>query len=533
MKIKSFAGILIVIIVIHGQRELFGQNEDLKGIYFPKINYDCSEIPVYNNSKNRLPNPILEENSEWIDMYWKCWEIAFQHFKKPSATSPFVSNIMDEAFNENIFQWDMIFMVMFARYGHDVFPAVNSLDNFYCRQHITGYMCREISEIDGSDFVYEGRKNTINPPLFSWAEVESFKITGDMSRFEMVLPVLEQYVEWLNRDGDLLSANGKEWYNYGRRAANSVHHLYWNTGLGSGMDNTPRGGNGWVDMSCQMVIQYTNLAMMSRILGQERKETYFINEAKKIADRINQYCWDENDGLYYDVDSAGNPVKWKTAGCFWPMLAGIASKEQCTRLVSHLTDTAAFWRRNVFPTLAADQTMYNPKGEYWLGSVWSPTNYMIIKGLENNGYEELATKSTYKYLTEMYCVFDRTQTVWENYSPEYCSPGSIAKPDFVGWTGIGPIALLIENILGFRVNGFDQTLTWFITRTDDHGIENLKVGNANVNALCTKRESEDDLLFLSVSSDKELKLIVHFNHGIKQFDLVPGEHQLTIDETGY
>lgn len=498
-------------------------------MYFTKKVYDSTEIPVFKDSKHRLPKPILEENAEWIAMYWKCWEIAFQHFKKPSEGSPFISNIMDEAFNENIFQWDMIFMVMFARYGHDIFPAVNSLDNFYCRQHTSGYICREISEKDGSDFVYEGRKNTINPPLFGWAEAESFKVTGDMSRFKMVLPVLEKYVEWLNRDGDLISANGEEWYNYGRRAANSVHSLYWNTGLGSGMDNTPRGGDGWVDMSCQMVIQYNNLALMSKILGKKSKEIFFKNEAKKIADRINTFCWDEEDGLYYDVDSAGNQVKWKTAGCFWPMLAGIASKEQCDRLVSHLVDTTSFWRRNVFPALAADQSLYEPKGGYWLGSVWAPTNYAIIKGLEYNGYEELATEATYRYLTEMYCVFESTQTVWENYSPDYCLPGSVAKADFVGWSGIGPIALLIENILGFRVNEADQSLTWYITRTDRHGIENLKVGDTTVNAVCEKRTNDDDPLSLSISTDQALQLLIHYNNQIKQFDLVPGEHELKIE----
>jgi len=47
-----------------------------------------------------------------------------------------------------------------------------------------------------------GWKNTINPPLFAWAECESFKVTGDNSRFAHILPVLEKYVEFLNRDGD-------------------------------------------------------------------------------------------------------------------------------------------------------------------------------------------------------------------------------------------------------------------------------------------------------------------------------------------
>jgi len=386
---------------IFNQSLLQGQNQTERGTYFLKTSYSGGNIPDFNESKDELPQPVITDNAEWLDMYWKCWELAFDHFKKPPKGSPFVSNILDEAFKKNIYQWDMIFMVMFARYGHHVFPAVNSLDNFYTRQHSSGYICREISEKIGEDFVFKGRKHTINPPLFSWAEMESFENTGDKTRFEMVLPVLEKYVEWLKRDGTPEQANDeKHWNEYGRRAGNSVHKLYWNTGFGSGMDNTPRGGNGWVDMSCQMVIQYNNLASMCNILGKHEKEQYFKEEAKKIADRINTYCWDEEDGLYYDVDSAGNHVKWKTSGCFWPMLAGIASKKQCDKLVEHLKDPSEFWRKNVFPTLAADQEKYNPRGGYWLGGVWAPTNYMIIKGLEENGYEDFAREASERYVDE-------------------------------------------------------------------------------------------------------------------------------------
>lgn len=45
-------------------------------------------------------------------------------------------------------------------------------------------------------------------------------------------------------------------------------------------------------------------------------------------------------------------------------------------------------------------------------------------------------------------VFNDTGTVWENYSPEEAAPGSPAKPDFCGWGGLGPVAVLFEFIFG-------------------------------------------------------------------------------------
>ena len=252
-------------------------------------------------------------------MYWKTWELAFYHFKKPSIGSPFVSNYIDEAFAPNIFQWDTFFMIMFARYANHIFPSIESLDNFYCRQYENGYICREIVEATGEDFVFEGREHTVNPPLFSWAEMENFKITGDKSRFEKVLPVLEKYAEWLEKY---------------RKKENTKHNLYWQTGLGSGMDNTPRSGSGWVDMSSQMVMMYDDMSKMCSYLNLKDKEELYHEKAKEISLRINQFMWNEEDGLYYDVDDEGNQIKWKTAACFWPMLAGVADQHKAEKLLN-------------------------------------------------------------------------------------------------------------------------------------------------------------------------------------------------------
>jgi hypothetical protein len=192
---------------------IYSQYEDtgIRGKYFSKKIFAETPIPNFESEKINLPSPILDDNPEWINLYWKTWELAFAHYKNPPKGSPFVSAYIDEAFAPNIFQWDTFFMIMFARYANHIFPAIQSLDNFYCRQYENGYICREIVESTGEDFVYERRDNTVNPPLFSWAEMENFNITGDKSRFESVLPVLEKYAEWLEKY---------------RKKENTKHNLY-------------------------------------------------------------------------------------------------------------------------------------------------------------------------------------------------------------------------------------------------------------------------------------------------------------------
>ncbi len=322
--------------------------DEARGMYFAKKNYTPEPLPIFAESRGKLPSPVIDGRPELVAMYWKCWELAYTHMRQPKPDSGYVSNYLDAAFNGDIFQWDTIFMIMFGRYGDSEFRAIQSLDNFYARQHVSGYICRQIHP-NGADKYYAGPAASVNPPLFSWAEVESFHLTGDKSRFAAVLPVLEKYVEWLNTDGDPKGYNDQpDWIAHGRRAAGSVHQLYWNTPLGSGMDNVPRSGNGWVDMSCQMVMQYNDLATMSDELGLPDKAAAFRQEAKDIGDRINKWCWNEQDGFYYDVQNDGTQFKVKTSGGFWPMIAGITTKEQSDKLLAHLKNEKEFWRPFVF-----------------------------------------------------------------------------------------------------------------------------------------------------------------------------------------
>ena len=516
---------------------IYPQYEDtgIRGKYFSKKIITETPIPNFESEKINLPSPILDDNPEWINLYWKTWELAFAHYKNPPKGSPFVSAYIDEAFAPNIFQWDTFFMIMFARYANHIFPAIQSLDNFYCRQYENGYICREIVEATGGDFVFEGRDNTVNPPLFSWAEMENFNITGDKSRFESVLPVLEKYAEWLEKY---------------RKKENTKHNLYWQTGLGSGMDNTPRKGSGWVDMSAQMVMMYNDMGKMCDELIQNQNPTakllidlknksdIFREKASKIGELINKFMWNEEDGLYYDIDDKGNQIKCKTVACFWPMLAGVADLHQAERLLQNLKDPHTFWRKISFPSLAADQNEYRADGAYWLGSVWAPTNVMIIKGLDKYGFgndnayifNEFATLATEEYLKGINEVYKKTGTIWENYSPEAFARGVWSRPDFVGWTGCGPIELLIENILGFRPNGAENSLVWQSTRIDRHGIEYLRFGDIVISLICNKRESVFSPMDLTISNNKNLKLVIRNLLGNEKIlELGPGQHRMKIE----
>lgn len=520
-----------------------------RGVYFYKKKYVPTPIPTYAEMKPLLPRPVMDDNPEWVDMYYKAWEIGIGNIKSPVAGSPLVSNFYDENFGGDIFQWDMLFMTIFGRYAEHVFPGIESLDNFYCRQHVSGCITRCIDEATGADNGDEDSDNIINPPLFAYAELLNYKITCDTLRLRRVLPVLEKYEEFVE-----LKRNGSD----------TPHGLYWNNGQASGMDNLPRDigrenlhhandHQGWADMSSQVVIQCRSLADICHVLaaaeqtaekreGYNKKAEYYEAKAERISGLMNKWLWSDTDGFYHDVDTLGVQTQWKTIAAFWPMLADVTDKDKDAHLAAHLQDPSSFWRDNVFPALAADQEYYSPRGGYWCGGVWAPSNYAVIKGLEKRGMDALAHLSSMRYVNAVFEVYKQTGTFWENYAPEknngkynHGTDESDINPcrrDFIGWTGLAPISLLIENVLGFRVDAPENTVTFDLRRLDRHGIEGLHFAKTTASVIVSERADSKAAVELAVTTDRPFTLVVRRDADEKSIAVAAGTHKYRLPALG-
>ena len=83
---------------------------------------------------------------------------------------------------------------------------------------------------------------------------------------------------------------------------------------------------------------------------------------------------------------------------------------------------------------------------------------------------------------------------------------SLVAPDFVGWAGLGPIALLIENIIGIQAEVPNRRIEWHLTRTDRHGINSLWLGKmGKVDLIASPRSARNDAVTITVStSDDEI-----------------------------
>ena len=468
-----------------------------------RMRAENTPLPIYDEVKDRLPRPVWEGHNDVLACYDSTWELAFKNLRTPNAESGFVSNFIDTAFNGYLFMWDSAFIAMFGRYGSSVFNFQKTLDNFYSHQHKDGFICREICENEPGEQFQRDDPASTGPNIMAWCEWEYYQLTGDKERLANVFYPLLAYHKWLHlnrtwRDGS-----------------------YWTCGLACGMDNAPRVAEGydnysshghaiWVDACIQMVISGKALIEMGKILGHEEDIDWLEQEVSMLTELINEKLWSEDDAFYYDMWRDGLSGV-KSIGAYWSLLADIVPAERLPRLISHLENPREFKRPHRVPSLSADHPQYREDGSYWRGAVWAPTNYMVLKGLERVGYNELAHEIGCNTLDNVVDVFVKTGTLWENYSPEHQSPGQPAKADFVGWTGLIPIAVLIEYVIGITADAQNNEIVWRINLTERHGVERYPFGGKVVELLCEARDNADEEPCVTVKCDTSVKVRVIWN----------------------
>ena len=465
---------------------------------------ESQPIPRYEQIKDRLPWPIWDKHEEALRCYEKTWSLAFDHVRKAEPKSGFVSHFIDTAFNGYLFMWDSSFIVMYGKYASRIFDFQKTLDNFYARQHKDGFICRELCESEAGDQFQRDDPSSTGPNILPWAEWEYYILTGDQERLAKVFDPLMAYHHWLSLN--------RTWPN----------GAYWSTGWACGMDNQPRLPKGedvsfshghmiWHDACIQMLMSDEILIKMGKVLSREDETLELQKESIRLRALINESLWDDKDAFYHDMNKDGTLNSTKSIGAYWALLADCVPSQRLERFISHLSDPKLFNRPYRIPSLSADDPAYQKDGAYWQGGIWAPTNYMVLKGLEHVGQHELAYEIACNTLDQVITVYQKTGTLWENYAPESANPGNPAKPDFVGWTGLIPIAVLFEFVLGIKPNAQDDTLIWHVRRLERHGVIRYPLKSGIADLICEARSSLDEEPHITIKADFPLTLTLIYN----------------------
>lgn len=223
---------------------------------------------------------------------------------------------------------------------------------------------------------------------------------------------------------------------------------FWLDDFAIGVDNDPctffrpDGSSASIFLNCLMYMELSAVAKLGEMLGLDDKKSAYGQKAENLKQAIQEHCWDERDGIFYNVDinllpidptqkiHSGCPRHWSTLiqrievwACFMPMWAGIATPEQAQRIVKeHYLDPKTFYAPYGVRTLSKMEKMYaviksgNPS--CWLGPVWGISNYMVFDGLVRYGYIQEAKELAQKTVTMFGRDIENNGEMHEYYDPE-------------------------------------------------------------------------------------------------------------------
>lgn len=196
----------------------------------------------------------------------------------------------------------------------------------------------------------------------------------------------------------------------------------------------------------------------------------------------------------------------------WAGLAGIAPPDRARRLAAALEDPATFAAPCGTRSLAKGDFGYEPDGgNYWRGGVWCITDWMIVRGLYAYGLSDVAHRLACRHVLAIASVHADTGTIWESYDPERLAPGKLygqlVRREFVGFSGVTPIAMLVRDVFGIDVT--PGRIVWKVRLLERHGIENLTLPDGNVVSLiCEQRKSADEKPVVHVTSTRPIEVKV-------------------------
>jgi alpha,alpha-trehalase len=354
-------------------------------------------------------------------------------------------------FNE-MYGWDSYFIQLGLLRDDDISLAKDMADNFV-------YEIRNYGKILNANRTYYLTRS--QPPFFTQMLLGVFERTKDRGWLRKALPAIEEYYRFWTTEPHLVRETGlSRYYDLGngpapevvaaeRDAQGRTHYelvkeyfrthevndydvsQYYNRQTDeltplfykgdrsmreSGFDPSNRFGPFSIDiihynpvcLNSLLYLMEMQTAEIMGILGLEKGAGTWRKRAIDRAERMNRLMWDAEDALYYDYDFARKRLrKYPFLTSFYPLWAGIATREQAARVAGNLTR---------FEQPGGLQTSTASSGNQWDAPFgWAPLQLIAVKGLRRYGFDEAADRIAIKFLSLVRDEYLKSGTIVEKY----------------------------------------------------------------------------------------------------------------------
>ncbi len=361
-----------------------------------------------------------------------------------------------------IFAWDSFFNALET--------AVES--SFHAQQIIAAVLSTQYpnGNIPNWRSRFNGTPDRSQPPVGSYIVLKLFLRTGDFDFLRRCYPSLKKWhnfwrspgaiglprrdgnndglLEWGSDTELVLSRKFPTWENN----VSGKQRAMWESGQDdlpnwdeAGFDDT----TGTMTMNCLdlnslYALDAWSLAQIARFLKEESAYEEYMNEYNRLKLLINRVLWNESEGFYFDRHWNGQFSRRKAASNFYPLLARIPDQTRAQMMERRLLNPKEFWGEYVLPTISRDDPAFKDQ-QYWRGTIWPPTNYLIYQGLKAYGFDVVASELAKKSADLFLRAWKTFQICPENFDSRTGEPGG---QKFQSW---GPLFALmaLEEYLDF------------------------------------------------------------------------------------
>lgn len=380
---------------------------------------------------------IIRENYKECEKYirknWRVLTARSVKNKKLLIGLPnaYVCPSRDE-FDKKMYYWDSYFIILGLVCDGKMALAKGMAENLF-------YLFNTYEFIPQSNRFYHLGKS--NPPFLTSIIKEVYSVTEDTT--------------WLRNAVKVAVCEYEKVWTYGFRMTKTGLSRYWEPSHTheqaedeSGWDRTTRFLNTClhinpVDLNSLLYRYEKDISQFFLLLNNRKKARLWNRKAANRKKLINQYMWDKKQGFFFDYNFQKNKkmAVWSCAG-FFPLWAGIASKEQAIHLKRNLKHFE--YAGGLVTTRQKYLKGESHQWDYPIG--WACLHWIVIKGLLDYGFREDAERICSKWLNTCKKVFEKTGAFWEKYNVVNPGTGKVGRYPIqsgFGWTN-GVFVKLLE-----------------------------------------------------------------------------------------
>ena len=349
---------------------------------------------------------------------------------------------------QEMYYWDSYFANTGLLIRGDVEQAKHNVDN------LRYLLDRYTFVLNGNN---KGFEYNSQPPFLAKMIREVYDVTGDKVWLKSCYDSLKkENIFWTEKRNTEFGLNhydceplSEQMVKNGRRdLAERIGYLPDCTDEEIARGNFSAGESGWdfnprmrhetykyapADLNSLLYIQEHELAQFAGELGLWDEQKYWNDRKARRAELCRQYLQGQ-DGVFYDYHMEKKERNGiVSAACFYPLYAGMATKEEAEKAVAVLP------RIEMTYGVAACEKCEYIKGNFQWGypNGWPPMQRIVAEGLLRYGYVDEARRIGEKYIALVDHCLEITGNLWEKYNVVEGNVKVVDEykmPAMLGWT---------------------------------------------------------------------------------------------------